>query len=56
MVSGCVVLCDLKHDNEQLYAVSIVIQEIANGNELWKRASRALVFLGLCIADAAQNF
>jgi len=24
VVSGCVVLCDLKHDNEQLYAISIV--------------------------------
>lgn len=24
MASGCIVLCDLKHDNEQLYAISIV--------------------------------
>jgi hypothetical protein len=57
VLSECVVLCALKQDNEQLYAMSIVsVSEVTNGVVLWKRASRALVLLGLCVTDAAEDF
>jgi len=45
MVSGCVVLCDLKHDNEQLYAISIVDPR----DHKWQRTMEARKS-GTCIS------